>query len=248
MTKLLSVNENNHFLSWQQIYNDHPSQRMAKPDVSRLWKDIQSGFASSLAINSLFDQVHQDAHFEHVYPLCTPLSFAVEFGLADVVRHLLDNGADIEVLNPVNHPLLQVAVEHGFTRIVEMLLLHGANAGLLGEFRDSLSQMAVEGMLLKKGADVNAENSSGSIKLRTEILLQPSDSLDPRPDDRWTALHIAGYYGFAEVVQTLLLHGADSKAKVKCGMTAAFYAARHQRLTVEAILQGHGVSMRSVFT
>ena len=54
--------------------------------------------------------------------------------------------------------------------------------------------------LLEKGANVNTVESGWS-------------------EWNWTALHIAAYWGNSEIVQTLLLAGADVEAKTKFGET-----------------------------
>lgn len=53
----------------------------------------------------------------------TPLHKAVELGKLDVVRHLLDKGADISIKNPKGQTAQQVARQLGYSEIARLLQL-----------------------------------------------------------------------------------------------------------------------------
>jgi ankyrin len=100
----------------------------------------------------------------------TPLHLASYLGNIDIVRLLLDHGADLEAAwgNMGMKPLHQVSY---------------------GEYRSHEDGVCVTQLLLDRGADVNT-----------------------RRKDHKTPLHLASYYGSAEIVRLLLDHGADLEA------------------------------------
>jgi len=81
-------------------------------------------------------------------------------------------------------------------------------------------------MLLAEGADVNAK--SGVI------------IAEGQADESWTPLHVACTTYRTSVVELLLAHGADVKAKTKNGCTALTLAQEREFDEIVELLRGHG--------
>lgn len=143
---------------------------------------------------------------------------AAEKGQTDLVRALIQQGADVDVRGVAGKntkyptrewtPLL-VASEKGYTKIVSILIENGANVHAQNyATRTPLHLAALKGyaeivkMLIAKGADVHASSSH----------------------DQWTPLHAAVYSGQTTVALILLKAGADPFIKNIQGATPQDYA------------------------
>src|SRR6202040_936605 len=102
-------------------------------------------------------------------------------------------------------------------------------------------------LLLKNGADVNAENLNGETALMraaendraaaVKILLAHHANGNAGDIINCTPLMRAAYRGHVDVVKELLAHGADANARNAFGNTAATLAARNGHSTVENMLR-----------
>jgi ankyrin repeat protein len=63
------------------------------------------------------------------------------------------------------------------------------------------------------------------------------------PTDGYTALHMASYWGHAEMVKFLLSKGADIDALTSAGRTALYLAAYRDHYTVCDVLMENGAAM-----
>lgn len=119
----------------------------------------------------------------------TCLDIASRDGLADFVRFLLSNGADINRVNKVhNRAPIHFATENGHERTLAVLLMHQTINVNLEVGRDTALHIAVQEenlacarQLLEAGASANIPNSKGL-----------------------TALHMAAVYEQREMVQLIL--------------------------------------------
>lgn len=128
----------------------------------------------------------------------TPLILAVTIGENSVVAILLRSGADFHIPDSNGNTALKRASGKGHLEIVELLLEKGAEINTRSRW-DNVNalnwaviceQICVVGLLLNRGADVNAYCYGGS--------------------NLATAVDI----GYLEVVELLLLHGAGINAFV----------------------------------
>ncbi len=162
------------------------------------------------------------ARYDEVTPKYLGLAVlqALEFGLVDQVKPLIDAGADVNVRDTVGYTPLMWAVYMKNTEAVRQLVESGA---VIDEFMltgDTALMFAAQGgyydivdILLKAGADINARNTSaespltlaiknGHIKIVKELVARGAGF------DEIT-LNLAVKQNNAEVVRILLLNGAD---------------------------------------
>ena len=142
-----------------------------------------------------------------------PIWHAAQQGHLEVVRLLLEAGADMNAANTDGTTALFVAAEWGYLEVVRLLIeaeadmnakdAHGDTALLVAAMRGHLE---VVRLLLKAGADMNVVDTDGA-----------------------TALFVAAAHGRLEVLQLLLEAGADVNAARADGATALFVATENSR-------------------
>jgi ankyrin repeat protein len=146
------------------------------------------------------------------------LHAACRFGLPNIVKMLLDQGADIHQVSERYGTALHVASRNGYPEIIEILLSKGLdvnvvdNAGWTPLF---LASTKVMQLLVDKGANVNAVNRGKS-----------------------TSLHYECSNGRAEGVKILLDNGADANF-ISRKETPLFVACKNQTVAVVKVLLEH---------
>ena len=137
------------------------------------------------------------------------LHFAAQEGFLDIIKILIENGANVNSLGVVNHSAIRVACRNGHLDVVKYLLEHGAVLDdKLGNDRATpLEGAAGQGhldivqYLVEKGANVNHQDKE----------------LD-------TPIGEAALKGHLDVVKYLLEHGANPALKNDKGYDAAYRA------------------------
>ena len=148
----------------------------------------------------------------------SPLVKAVASDDLKAVTALLAGGADANVKNSVEIPVLVMAIRHGPAAIVEALLKNGADPNVRNVDTDStpLIEMfyrkepdgkAIAKLLLAAGADMSAASRKPGSKI--------TDA---------TPLMIAAADGYDDLVQLFIDKGADVNAKMPDGHTALWMA------------------------
>ncbi|XP_006635908.3 transient receptor potential cation channel, subfamily N, member 1 [Lepisosteus oculatus] len=141
------------------------------------------------------------------------LHAAAKSGHSAVVKALLQKGAHVDATTKDNYTALHVAVQSCKPLVVQMLLGFGARVQLKGgkaqETPLHIAARVKEGekvaeMLLKSGADVNAEQENGE-----------------------TAMHIAARHGNLKMMQALIEEGGDVTSKSKAGESPLHIGVRH---------------------
>jgi len=157
----------------------------------------------------------------------SPLHAASYKGHIDVVRVLLDHGANVNMTDKKNKTPLNLAFSGGHLEIMRMLLEHGADVdvpdrayGLISHVASQYGQVEVVHLLLRHNANVNAPGYMN-----------------------WTPLHSASDTGHAKVVQLLLDHGADINAQSKAHNTPLRNAVKNGHLKVVRLLLEHGADV-----
>ena len=126
----------------------------------------------------------------------SPLYYAADRGLTDVMEILISQGADVNESGGYQRMPLNIAARRGSITAVKLLLKHGANIDAPGRMCTALGDASVGGyaelvkFLISRGADVNTGGGYFSF-----------------------ALQAAAFYGVTSCVRLLLEHGADANAR-----------------------------------
>lgn len=150
----------------------------------------------------------------------TPLYPAVWNGDANMVKLLVNKGADVNYSPEKDYPLLHHAVWMENTDIMRVLLDHGANIDIKDQdgktaFRHALdaADRQMVDLFIAKGANVNAKGRDNS-----------------------TPLHQAAISGRKGIVEILLANGADVTVKDGRGRTPVDWASQGGHTAIEEIL------------
>jgi ankyrin repeat protein len=156
----------------------------------------------------------------------TPLQAASYMGHIDVVRVLLDHGANLNTIDKKNTPLIS-AYDGRHLEIMRLLLERGADVDALDDFSDPV---------------LNLASKRGQAEV-VHLLLQHNANVNSRGIVDWTPLYGASYFGRTEVVQLLLDHGADIDA-LSSGRHSPLHISIRNNLpeTVQLLLE-HGADL-----
>ncbi len=184
----------------------------------------------------------------------TPLFAAIRGGSAEVVEHLLKNGAQLGTKSRHRQTPLQVAAYNGYADVAQVLLNHGADVDERGPWGETaLHWAAVKGntdvaaLLLERGADANSQTSDQTVDLNVRadktdpierelswFKTQEMQRANPRLQVIYpprlaftkgdTLIHTATYWNHADIVTLLIGKGADINRVNSWGATPLHYA------------------------
>jgi ankyrin repeat protein len=179
-------------------------------------------------------------------PNKTPLCFAVDTNDMDVVKLLVEAGADV---NAGSWPPLCRVVDKNNTAIAEYLIDHGANVnarkdwGPLQETTAISNSVKMAKLLIARGADIN---SKGYPVLNSAIYAERKDlcefliqrGADVNAKDKWgqTSLYLAVDKDDLDYLKILIAHGAKVDTKCPGGETVLMFAALTGRTEVVRLL------------
>ncbi|KGO64318.1 Mg2+ transporter protein, CorA-like/Zinc transport protein ZntB [Penicillium expansum] len=185
---------------------------------------IQSHAALSLRID--YDCPAYDDYSRTDIPL---LHIASAFGPPEIVRLLLELGANIKETTEAGSTVLHLAARNGKNENLKILFEHGAkalvNVKMRGQ-RSPLNQAAWTGQtetcktLIAQGADTGLKDVDGRTALIfaadlghlgvIKTLLDAGANVNDVCNAHWTALHFAAKKNRPEAIKLLLTRGADS--------------------------------------
>ncbi|KAJ7024967.1 ankyrin repeat-containing domain protein [Mycena alexandri] len=151
------------------------------------------------------------------------------YGHKEIVRILLDKGADVNAARGEYGSALQAAATGGHTDVVRILLDNSANINAAGGYNgSSLQAAAARGhtdivcILLDKGADVNAAEGDYGSSLQAaaagghteivRILLDKGANVNAPGGVYGSSLQAAAARGYTKIVRSLLDKGANVNA------------------------------------
>jgi ankyrin repeat protein len=166
------------------------------------------------------------------------LQAATTAGLTDVVKALLDHGANINYVDASQRTALWAAAETGNTELVRLYLSKGATltqhyyhgSPLFGAARSG--NVEIGRLLVGQGADVQQRTLGSGTLLHVAASHNKADfirflleegvdvNVDGRGDAGMRPLHNAARFGAGDAVRVLLDHGADIHARNYQGETA----------------------------
>ncbi|KAI3434440.1 hypothetical protein D9Q98_002517 [Chlorella vulgaris] len=190
----------------------------------------------------------------------TALLDAAANGQVEVVRLLLDRGADLEAVDSDGDTALAVAAAHGHVEVVRLLLKNSANLDAPGRNGYTpligaalAGHLEVVQVLLKSSADLEATDNDGDTALTVaagkghldvvQLLLDHDADLDVHDNDGNTALIGAAVKGHLEMVRLLLEGGANLEPSDDDGDTALDLAAGKGHMEVVRLLLDHGADL-----
>ena len=192
----------------------------------------------------------------------TPLIAAINTGDEELVRLMLQRGADIETRCVDQIAPLMHAVSHGFQSIVEILLANGAQvdsttAGWTALHRAAdMVNLPIAKLLLIAGADMEARSPKQYIPKKHPLARMNSADLDEydevdasEADMGWTALSRASLHGHEPTVRLLVDQNADIEARSPSNGTPLTCAAEgnHEAIVDFLLMRGANVNTEDEF-
>ncbi|KAI9448942.1 ankyrin repeat-containing domain protein, partial [Lactarius psammicola] len=179
----------------------------------------------------------------------TPLHLASFYGWVEMVRVLLDRGANANSEDNLGRTPLHLMAESKYcpwldgVRIAQLLVEHGADVN--AQDKDNTTPLHAAfyygrvymiQVLLGHNAMTNLEGNLGRTPLLhllagsryyplhdgvhiAKLFLEHGTNVDAQCKDNTTPLHVASYYGGVEMVQVLLDHGAVASWRGNLGQT-----------------------------
>ncbi|KAL7802906.1 ankyrin repeat-containing domain protein [Trichoderma afarasin] len=188
-------------------------------DLSAQWENVQKRW----------DTLVQDEKLR--FPLLdgTVLERAAVKGLRDVVKQLLEKGADVNAVDQNGYSPLISASESGHFEVAKLLIEHGATINV----RDS-----------KGATPLFKAAASGFVEL-VQLLIDKGADIEARGNSNKTPLLAAASTGYADVVRLLLNHGAQIEAKTERDSTALLLASNKGHTDVVQLLLDRGADVEA---
>jgi len=151
----------------------------------------------------------------------TPLLLAARYHHTDVLKVLIQAGANLDVKNKDGITALYTAAYQNRIEMVETLLQAGANPDILTKGFSVIYAAAEKGYteivkkLIEAGANLNTQSKQG-----------------------YTALHIAAKKGYSEIVKALLQVGVNTQIVTKTGKTPLQIAVENGHMAIVNAISG----------
>ncbi len=206
-------------------------------------------------VEVLIKEGHANIHQQRKLGLFSPIVLTAALGYTNIVKILLENGANVNLQVQNGYTPLHHAAENGHVDTIEMLLEHGADIHQETDFGDDALLLAAASheiealeVLAASGADIENINKDGksawhyAIDAPNQELLEvvvkwymKRKRLSQRKlilSEGKTPLHIAAMREDEQKLQCLLDMGADSEVLDEAGNTFFHLAARENSVQV----------------
>jgi len=153
----------------------------------------------------------------------TPLHRAAAAGRIDMVKFLVELGANIEAKEEWKCTPLALAIENDHRDVVEVLFAHGAD----------IHKEVFWQTLLYRAVEFGCKNVAIFLLEREDFDLEEKNSIGR------TLLHIAAVSGYEDIIELLLENGADIEATdINNNKSLYFAILNGHRNATEALLEG----------
>jgi ankyrin repeat protein len=228
--KLLFDPNKSHLATWLWMYDPvgiwhvkERGERPSRPPGTSLHYAAICGFHT--IAKHLVSEYSQDVNACGLHKMSTPLHWASSKGHVEVVRYLLEHGANVTAQSQDGSMPLHWASQKGHIQVIRTLLQHKADAKARDKNKSTpLHRASSRGyagsarIFLEHGVDATAQDKNG-----------------------WTPLHCAAFEGHVEVTHVLLKHGVDTTMQDKDGRTPLHHASSEGNLEVTRVLLEHEV-------
>jgi ankyrin repeat protein len=182
----------------------------------------------------------------------SPLSEAAASGSSELVKALLDAGADAKALTTADgETVLMTAARSGNVDAVRLLVDHGADVNAREHYKGQTALMwaaaerhpEVVKLLLERGADWKVRSVDRETKAPK---LSAASSISPIPRGGFTALLFAAREGDVDTVKTMLDAGVDIDYGDVDNVSALVVAIMNKRYTLAKFLIDRGADVNLV--
>ena len=191
------------------------------------------------------------------------LIWASKNGLIDVLRLLIENGANVNVSDNYEYsPLIWASIK-GHTEIARLLIENGANFYFVDRFEciplilaSKKGHAEIVSLLIEKGANVNVFDKDKCTPLNyasenghteiVEILLENGVHVNACDRFESTPLLDATLFGYVEIVRSLLENSANVNVVDLYGRTPLINASLHGDVEIVKLLLEKGANIHAV--
>ena len=150
----------------------------------------------------------------------------------DVLKFLLEHGADTGATDGFQSTALHVASYHGGVKTTQLILQHGANVNA----RNRMGQTPLHRVLYSLDDDtISLDRYLDVIR----CLLEHGADIGAQDNTNATPLHLTSYYGCSKAARLLLEHGASVHLQTSEGKTAFEVASARGHESVAQLLSEH---------
>jgi len=194
----------------------------------------------------------------------TSLCIAVENENLELVKLLLELGADVNQGISNGYTPLHIAASNGYIEIAEFLVRNRANVNksenkgftpIFLAIKHKHSKMVR--LLIENGADINKQAECGWSPFHAiagagvydseilEIFLKNKGDINCRNKEGYSPIHLAIARGDIELINILLEKGGDIDQKLNDGRTLLHYAVEREELEVARFLLEKGIDINA---